>query len=89
VRAFEAQRHDPGERLVYLGDLPVSADFYTGGKARRATDGATLASYLADAPRDFFAIRERDADRLSPAQRTQLAAMGRFGEFDLYREVPR
>jgi 4-amino-4-deoxy-L-arabinose transferase-like glycosyltransferase len=88
VRAFEAQRQDAGQRLVYLGDVPVSADFYSGGQARHATDGAKFTSYLADGPRDFFAMRDRDAARLSAEQRAQLAAIGRFGEFVLYRELP-
>jgi 4-amino-4-deoxy-L-arabinose transferase-like glycosyltransferase len=87
VRAFEAQRKDPAQRLVYVGDEPVSAEFYTGGKAERAGDGPPLAAYFDDAPLDFFAVRTRDAAKLSPEQRTQLAAIGRFGEFDLYREV--
>jgi 4-amino-4-deoxy-L-arabinose transferase-like glycosyltransferase len=89
VRAFLAQRGDATGRLVYVGDAPVSAEFYTGGTAKRAPDGAALSAYLADPPLDFFAIRKGDSAKLAPEQRTRLAAVGRFGDFDLYRELPR
>lgn len=88
VRAFVAQRGDSDARLLYFGDAPVSAEFYSAGRAQHAGDVPALDAYLADPRLDFVAIRDSDAVRLPGEQRTRLAAVGRFGEFDLYREVP-
>jgi len=88
VRAFVALRGDSGARLLYFGDTPVSAEFYSAGRAQRAGDVPALAAYLADPGLDFVAMRASDAARLPPEQRLRLAAVGHFGEFDLYREVP-
>ncbi len=46
VRAYEAQRTDPRAQLVYVGDEPASAEFYTGGKARRVAHLATACAVL-------------------------------------------
>ncbi|MFO1398220.1 MAG: glycosyltransferase family 39 protein [Burkholderiales bacterium] len=88
VRAFVALRGDSDARLAYYGDAPVSAEFYSAGRAQRVADAPALGAYLADPRLDFVAMRESDADKLSGDQRVRLAAVGRFGEFDLYREVP-
>lgn len=88
VRAYVAQRGDSDARLAYYGDAPVSSEFYSAGRAQRAATVPALGAYLADPRRDFVAIRPRDADGLPEDQRVRLAAIGRFGEFDLYREVP-
>lgn len=88
VRAFVALRGDSDARLAYFGDAPVSAEFYSAGRAQRTADVPALGAYLADPRRDFVAMRESDAARLPGDQRERLAAVGHFGEFDLYREVP-
>ncbi len=88
VRAFVALRGDSGARLLYFGDVPVSAEFYSEGRAQRAGDLPALAAFLSDPRLDFVAMRESDAAHLAPDQRLRLAEVGRFGEFDLYREVP-
>ena len=87
VRAYEAQRTDARQRLVYLGDEPVSAEFYSSGKAQHVPDGRALAPFLSDAPSDFFAMRQDDAARLEPADRARLVAIGGFGKFGLFREA--
>ena len=87
VRSYEAQRTDPGQRLVYLGDEPVSAEFYSNGKAHRVSDAAALAPYLADAPADFFAMRDDDLSRLPPADRARLSPLAEYGKFRLLREA--
>jgi len=89
VRAFEAARTDPRQRLVYQGDEPVSAEFYSNGRARRVTDESPLARYLADDTSDFFAMRQSDVDRLTGADLARLVMIGEFGKFRLFREVPR
>ena len=88
VRAYEAQRTDPRTQLVYVGDEPVSAEFYTGGKARRVAHPALLAPYFADAHRDFFAVRADDFARYPAADRSRLLQVADFGKFLLFTEAP-
>jgi len=54
VRMYETQRGSAAGRLVYVGQRPVSAEFYARGKLLKVSDVAALAPYLADAPADFF-----------------------------------
>ena len=77
------------ERLFYLAQQPVSAQFYSGGKATKLADVSALAPYLEDAPRDFLAVRERDMARLPAPIQARLAPLGSFGEYRLFRELPR
>jgi 4-amino-4-deoxy-L-arabinose transferase-like glycosyltransferase len=88
VRAYEAQRADPQARLVYVGDEPVSAEFYTHGKAERVAHPAALAPYFADAHRDFFAVRDDDFARFAAADRARLLPVATFGKFRLFTEAP-
>jgi hypothetical protein len=88
VRTYEAQRAHAGERLIYVAQAPVSADFYSRGKALRVPDAAALLPYLADANADFVVIRQRDLDSLPTGVRARLAPLGNFGEYRLLREAP-
>jgi hypothetical protein len=89
VRVYDAERTDPLQRLVYLNDEPVSAEFYTNGKAEKIRDFAVLATYLTDATSDFFVIREGDLAQLPPPDRARLAPLADFGKYRLFREAPR
>ena len=89
LRTYATARVDAGERLFYLAQQPVSAQFYSGGKATKLADAAALAPYLEDAPRDFLAVRERDLVKLPAPMQARLAPMGSFGEYRLFRELPR
>ena len=88
VRAYEAQRDDPRARLVYVGDEPVSAEFYTHGKAKRVANVVALAPYFADAHRDFFAVRDDDFAQYAAADRARLLPVASFGKFLLFTEAP-
>lgn len=89
TRTFAAQRTSADQRLVYMTQQPVSALFYSQGTAAKVADVAELAPYLADPPADFYAMRERDAATLPAAVRGRLAPLGNFGEYRLFRELPR
>lgn len=89
VELYAAQRGSPAERLVYVGQRPVSAEFYARGKAVKLDDAAALAPYLADANADFFVFRAKDLPALPAATRARLAPLGEFGEYRLFRELPR
>jgi len=88
VRTYEAQRAHAGERLIYVAQAPISADFYSRGKALRVPNAAALLPYLADANADFVVIRQRDLDSLPAGVRARLAPLGNFGEYRLLREAP-
>jgi 4-amino-4-deoxy-L-arabinose transferase-like glycosyltransferase len=87
VRTFEEQRTDPQARLVYIGDQPVSAAFYTGGKAHGLPDLAALSSYLADTRQDFYAIRTDGLKHIAAENLARMVPAGTFGEFQLFREL--
>ena len=89
VRAVDALRDNPAQQLIYVGQRPPSADFYARGRLRLVRDPAELAPYLADANRDFFALRSSQVPLLSPAARAGLAPLGDYGEYRLFREAPR
>jgi 4-amino-4-deoxy-L-arabinose transferase-like glycosyltransferase len=89
VLTWSSQRANNGERLIYLGQPPPSADFYSRGKAMRVPDIATLAPLLAEPAADFIAIRTGDLARLPDAIRSQLVPLGEFGDYQLLHESPR
>lgn len=89
VATWEAQRANKGERLVYVGRPPPSADFYSRGRAMRVPDLATLAPLLDDPAADFIALRADDLARLSDASRYRLVPLGEFGSYRLLHESPR
>ncbi len=89
TRAVAAQRTANDQRLVYLVQQPVSALFYSQGKATKVADAAALAPYLADPAADFYVMRERDVATLPESVRGRLTPLGNYGEYRLFREVPR
>lgn len=88
VRTYEATRADAGERLIYVAKEPISADFYSHGKAILVPDTAALLPYLADGNPDFIVVRARDLEALPPAARARLVPRGSFGEYQLLQEAP-
>jgi 4-amino-4-deoxy-L-arabinose transferase-like glycosyltransferase len=86
VRAYESQRTDGSQRLIYVGKKPDSADFYTRGQAVLVRDTEALKPHLADGPADFFAMRKRDLAALPPDAGERLVKVGKFGAFQLMQE---
>ena len=89
VELYETRRGSPTERLIYVGQRPVSAEFYARGRMVKVPDTASLAPYLDDAISDFLVFRAKDLDALPAATRERLVPLGDFGEYRLLREVPR
>ena len=89
VEVWQAKRANNGERLVYVGRPPPSADFYSRGKAMKVPDVATLAPLLDDPAADFIALRAGDLARLPVATRSHLLDLGEFGDYRLLHEVAR
>jgi 4-amino-4-deoxy-L-arabinose transferase-like glycosyltransferase len=88
VRMYETTRANEGDRLVYVGQRPISAEFYARGKALKVADVKALAVYRASPNADFFAVREGDLRAWSAADRAGLFELGQYGEYRLLREAP-
>ena len=89
VRMVKTQRGSASERLIYVGQRPVSAEFYARGRLLKVADVAALAPYLDDAPADFIVLRARDLAEMPAATRARLVPLGDFGEYRLFREGTR
>jgi 4-amino-4-deoxy-L-arabinose transferase-like glycosyltransferase len=89
VRTWQSLRTGPGQRLVYAGAPPPSADFYSRGAVAHVADVAALAPILEDPAADFIALREGDLTRLPAATRFRLEPLGEFGDYRLLRETSR
>jgi len=89
VRTYMATRASDADRLVYVGQRPISAEFYARGKAVKVEDMRALAAYRASPEADFFAVREVDLRNWSDADRAGLVDLGKFGEYRLLRETAR
>jgi len=86
VAEYMARRDSDAQRLLYLGEAPQSAEFYTRGKVTTVAQASDLDRYLQDAPRDFFAFKDTQASDL-PAIRAQLTPVARFGRYTLFEEA--
>jgi len=89
VRTYETLRDSAAERLIYVGQRPVSAEFYARGKLLKVGDAAALAPHLDDARGDFIVLRARDFAELPAETRARLTPLGEFGEYRLLREKSR
>ena len=89
VRTYLTTRASEADRLVFVGQRPISAEFYARGKAVKVEDMRALASYRASPEADFFAVREADLRNWTDADRAGLVDLGKFGEYRLLREGTR
>ena len=89
VRTYKATRTSEGDTLVYVGQRPISAEFYAGGKAVKVEGPDALVSYRASPNLDFFAVRDGDLRLWTDAQRAGLVEIGAYGSYRLLRESPR
>ena len=87
VRAYESNRTDAAQRLIYVRTKPDSAVFYSRGKAVLVHDVAALQPVFADGPADFFALRKDDLAALPPTARGRLLQVGEFGHYRLLQET--
>lgn len=83
---YRQLRPNAASRLVYLYDRPYSAEFYSFGKAIKATDGAQIEAYSHDAVQDFFAVKKRFLPGLPEKFKARLVRLGTYDEFLLMGE---
>jgi len=89
VRTYLSTRAGEADRLVFVGQRPISAEFYARGKAVKVEDVRALAAYRTSPEADFFAVREADLRKWSEADRAGLVDLGKFGDYRLLREAAR
>ena len=72
-----------GQPLLFMGDLPYSASFYSKGKARALPGNAELAARLALSP-VFVALNPDQVKALPPELVTKLKLVATSGAYKLY-----
>jgi 4-amino-4-deoxy-L-arabinose transferase-like glycosyltransferase len=77
---------DPSGKLVYLNDLPFSAEFYTGGNAVKAGNQGELSSFTGNEANDCFALQEKMVSGLETTITENLSRIGSFGALTLFCE---
>ena len=81
-------KSQPGSsgKLVYLNNLPYSAEFYTGGKAVRAGNLNELSRFASDTASDCFALQSETVSRLEKDITKDMYRVGDFGDLVLLCE---
>jgi 4-amino-4-deoxy-L-arabinose transferase-like glycosyltransferase len=81
------QQLDPAQanHLIYVGDRPFSAQFYSQGKALRIDGPEHLTQALAGGKQDFFALPTGSFKTLPDGVRARLDRIGTYGRFELLR----
>jgi 4-amino-4-deoxy-L-arabinose transferase-like glycosyltransferase len=88
LQRYEAVRSGPAERLIYAGQRPASAEFYSGGTAIKIADPEALAEILASPGKHYFAVPVADVKFGVPLMPEGWEALGTFGSYILYRQTP-
>ena len=80
-------RNKDNRPLLFIGDLPYSASFYSQGRAKTVVGNAGLAARLAGG-RAFVALTSAQAQQLTPELKAVLRIQARSGAYDLYSSEP-
>ena len=83
VADYLARRANGEQALVYLGEPPLSAEFYTGGRAARVETAADIERRFGRG--DFFVISDGDLAS-APALKGHLLPIARSGRWQLLQE---
>jgi 4-amino-4-deoxy-L-arabinose transferase-like glycosyltransferase len=77
------QAKGAGQPLLFMGDLPYSASFYSQGKARAVPGNAELAALVAKGPL-YIALNADQVLALTPELKAQLSLLTTSGAYKLY-----
>lgn len=83
VQAYAARRR-AAEPLLFFGDRPYSAVFYSRGHAERIVTVAALSQRLAEPGPTYVAVKSARAGEMPGALRQSLRDLGTFGGYCLY-----
>ncbi len=86
MREYESRRSE-GDALIFFRKRPLSASFYSDGKAEQAVTLEDLDARLAAGPA-WVAVKEKHADRVPEEFRADLRPVTRRGEYALYYSAP-
>jgi len=70
-------------KLIYLGKIPYSAEFYSQGTAQTVATPEKLKPYLSDNQENFFVISKRGLLILQKDVKENLSKVGDYGEYQL------
>lgn len=87
VRAYAARQRG-AEPLLFFGDYPYSAAFYSRGRAERITDAAILARRLAAIGPAYVALAPARLREMPADLRATLRDLGAYGRYRLYFHAP-
>jgi 4-amino-4-deoxy-L-arabinose transferase-like glycosyltransferase len=80
-------RRSAGESLVFFRERPLSAAFYSGGRAEQVVYPDELQARLASAPA-YVAVRVQYAGRVPEGIKAGLRSVAHIGEYELYYYDP-
>ena len=83
VVAEHRLRTTQNQPLLFVGDLPYSASFYSQGKAKAVVTNADLSARLAKAPA-FVALTPAQVMELTPELKAGLRLVAKSGAYSLY-----
>lgn len=87
VTEYQARNTDK-RPLLFMGDLPYSASFYSHGKARAVPGNAELATRMAQGPL-FVALNPDQVQVLPPELKAGLRLEATSGAYKLYSSLPK
>ncbi len=88
VERYQQLDPEQASRLIYVGERPFSAQFYTQGRALRIDSPEHLTQALESGGQDFFALPTGSFKTLPQAVRVRLDRIGTYGRFELLRAKP-
>jgi len=83
VRAYAARKR-AAEPLLFFGDYPYSAAFYSRGRAERIADAATLSRRLAEVGPAYVVLARSRLRELPADLQQKLRDLGAYGSYCLY-----
>ncbi|HTO46037.1 MAG TPA: glycosyltransferase family 39 protein [Burkholderiales bacterium] len=86
VTAYVAARESDLQHLYYLGETPLSAEFYTRGRVSNAATPTELDRVLGERRGNFYALTEEQL-AAQPELRARLTPLGHYGRYALLREA--
>ena len=77
---------EDAERLFYVGERPLSAQFYAQGNALKITPDAFMKN-LSESHTDFYVIPQNGVNQLSETAKRQLIEVQHYGDYYLFHHI--
>ena len=86
IARYQDARTETASELIYLFKRPHSAEFYSGGLAKKVMTLNEVETCLSNETRDFFAVKKSDFKQLPLTFRFRLENLGEYASYVLLRE---